>query len=234
LRGLGAGGTLVTSPGPPPGEPLVAYSGSGVAPAENDFAAAVSPQAVRADSTYSGSFVDLSADVTPAVAAIAVGASATTLADFDVNVGMLTGSAGAAVRNTSQFDFVANQTVTARIDFTELIALSLADYPPPGPAYATRAATAFTITLTQVGAGGGNILTYLSDHVITGPNATFNSGPTAVSTGTFTLQAGNFYTLDVSQSSTVSVTPVPEPTSMAIFGLMGVGAVVARRRRKNA
>lgn len=228
---LGPGGTII-APAP---EPLSAYSGSGAAPAENAFGVLTSLESVRSDSTYSGSFANLASDANPIVAGIATGANATTIADFNVVTAQLVGKGGAFVSNTSSLDFVATADITARIDWTETVILTLSDFAPPGPAYATTALVTFSISVTEAGSGA-QVATVSRSFGITGPNAAFAPGAVNLSTANFGLLSGNRYTLDVQQAAIVTLNPVPEPTSMAIFGLMGVGAVVGgrRRRRKNA
>jgi len=227
------GGAIVPEGGAfPPFEPEVAYSGTGTAPADNAFGTATDQESTRSDSTYSGSFVDLSNDgVLGGV--ITTGANATTLSDFNVLNANLEGSADSSVRNASIFDFIAGTNITARIDYIDNVALSLVDYAPAGPAYTTFAETAFSITITESGPGGSVVLSYTNDYSIVGGDAAINVTSSAVSTGTFDLVAGRAYTLTINQSSDAGFGVVPEPTSLAIFGLMGAGAMVSRRRRKN-
>lgn len=227
------GGAIVPEGGAfPPFEPEVAYSGTGTAPADNAFGTATDQESTRSDSTYSGSIVDLSNDgILGGV--IATGANATTLSDFNVLNANLEGSADSSVRNASIFDFIATSSITARIDYTDNVALSLVDYAPAGPAYSTFAETAFSITITESGPGGSVVLAYTNDYAIVGGDAAVNIASSAESTGTFDLVAGRAYTLTINQSSDAGFGVVPEPTSLAIFGLMGVGAVASRRRRKN-
>ncbi|MCA9138947.1 MAG: PEP-CTERM sorting domain-containing protein [Planctomycetales bacterium] len=218
-------------------DPPVAYSGSGVAPADNAFLVPTTPQSVRADSTFSGSFADLSGDLNPAVAAIPAGAAATTLADFAVTVPSLVGKGGAAVRNTTSYDFVAATDLTTKIVWEELIDLNLLDTGGVSPVYSSFASTGFTITLTEITPTGTAIVTYENFESITqtGPGSeTFSSGGfVAKESVVFDLKAGGKYTLDVSQTSFVQFSPVPEPSSLLAF--MGVGAIgLVRRRRRQA
>lgn len=216
----------------PPFEPEVAYSGTGTAPADNAFGTATDQESTRSDSTYSGSIVNLTNDgILGGV--IATGANATTLSDFNVLNANLSGSADSSVRNASIFDFVAATNITARIDYTDNVELSLVDYAPAGPSYSTYAETAFSITITESGPGGSVVLSYTNDYDIVGGDAAVSVTSSSESTGTFDLVAGRAYTLTINQSSDAGFGVVPEPASLAIFGLLGAGAVVSRRRRKN-
>jgi hypothetical protein len=48
------------------------------------------------------------------------------------------------------------------------------------------------------------------------------------------LQAGPIATFTITQNSTAGATVIPEPSSIAIFGLMSLGSLAAWRRRRSA
>lgn len=225
-------GGIIVPVGP---EPPLAYSGTGPAPGDNAFGAVLAPQAVRADSTFGGSFADLSNDLNPAVAGISAGAAATTLADFAATAPNLVGTGGAAVRNTTSFDFIATANISSKIVWEELIELSLVDTGGISPAYGSFASTGFTITLTEITPLGTDVVSYENfvsiSNVGPGSDSYSSGGFVGKESVVFDLKKDGKYTLDVTQTSFVQFSPVPEPTSILAFAGIGALGLVRRRRR---
>jgi len=224
-----------------PMNPAFAYSGSGVGSAvftpAPDFAS-LSPDYTRSDSIFGNSFVDLAGDNFP-FNSLALGGFAATYADFAVDTAGLQGGAISNVTNTSIVNFTATSNFKARIDFDALVALALSDTGIPND-FLTRATSSFSLTLSGTGIGPGFGLgdaqgaLNQSIFLAGGPGVAsyFTSG--SFSSGIFDVVAGGTYTLTINQTSSVSIGQVPEPGSLAVFGVLGtVGLIVARKRRLN-
>ncbi len=194
----------------------------------------------RSDSSFGGSWVDFSTD--PYLNSVVTGASANTTADFSVGTAGLLGSAATSVTNNSSLKFSVSQDVTARLDWTGVVDLLLSDSGTP-PNFLTKATTSFSLAITQTSNGQGvalgNVTADLNRSIQLPPGTSpksSNNGPNPVAyqTNVFTLVAGASYTLSINQTSSIEISQVPEPASCAVFGLLGVGAlVVARRNRKS-
>jgi len=196
-------------------------------PVNDAFADLVDSNGIQSDSSFGGAPVDF--QDTP-LAGLTSPASATTFANFNIFDPNLAGTAGGDVNNTTETKLVALSTVEIEISFNHLVELSLQDYAPDDQ-YRGYATTSLTITLTNSsGFNGVNEVFTVSS--FDSPDNVFSLN-TPVVLDPVTLVAGTTYTLTISQRSEVGFGVVPEPTSMAIFGLMGAGAVVSRRRRRN-
>lgn len=207
-----------------PGDALVAFEGdAGVTPLNNDFSTPLSgANGVRGDSAYGGAPVDF---VDGSLSAITSPAAATTFADFNITTANLTGSASGDVNNTTTISFVANSSVNIEISFDHIVQLSLEDYAPDDQ-YWGYASAFFEITLTNA----SNADLFEETYMISTFDSTVNHS--ASQTLAASLVNGTNYTLVIAQRSEVGFGVVPEPTSMAIFGFMGAGAAVSRRRRR--
>lgn len=190
----------------------------------------------RAASSYQDSFVSIVSplqleDTTP-FPAPAVGADGTTSADFSVDTTNLVGSAGATVSNRARFDFISATTFTdARLTFGLESLLNLFDDGTLNPGYASTASTSLTITLTEQG-GNTNIAEFEYFESISGGNATGGFSDPNLEL-IFDLNAGEVYTLDVTQTARIAFVPVPEPGTALAFAGLFVPALVMRRRRRS-
>jgi hypothetical protein len=214
------------------GDANVAFVGDAAAPANvadgaNNFVALAGANGVRGDSSYAGSPVDLSAD--SALGGIGTPATASTYADFNVDQQGLVGAAKGDVNNTTTFSFTTASQLFIQIDFNHVVELALTDYAPAGPAYSAFALTGYTISLTT---GGSPVLEFREDFRIDAPPFGGTLSHNEDQTLQTTLAANTNYTLTIDTISEVGFGVVPEPTSMAIFGFMGAGAAVSRRRRR--
>ncbi|MGB7329166.1 MAG: PEP-CTERM sorting domain-containing protein [Rubripirellula sp.] len=92
------------------------------------------------------------------------------------------------------------------------------------------------LTFGVSGFGANNL------NVILVPPANFNlvqngigrkeSGPTSFTTQSFNIEVNRTYGLTATQTSTAAFSAVPEPSSICIFGAMGVAGLAMNRRRK--
>ncbi|MCD0458901.1 PEP-CTERM sorting domain-containing protein [Roseiconus lacunae] len=191
---------------------------------------------LRSQSMYGGSFVDIT-DPGP-YALIPTPAAATTQADFNVdNLGAL-GGASSNVTNTSSFNFIATSDITARLEFDAMVDMLLTDAFAPVNFYSS-ARTSFSVTLSESGAtvpgfGGAEAESDLNQFISIPPSG---SPATVLISDSyqsidFDLTAGSFYTLTINQTASVTVGVVPEPSSFAAFGVLGLVTTVVRRRKR--
>ena len=158
------------------------------------------------------------------------GISSSTLAEVSA-IPPLTGSAFGNVGGTSIFEVQVSQTGQYRVAFDANLAMQ-----STGDGYATNS---FRVQVSQALSDGSNSSINYADAALNRPI----SGSNVVNvTNTFTspqvmLEAwdtgASIVTFSITQSSTAGVASVvPEPSSMAIFGLMSVGSLAAWRRRR--
>ncbi|WP_436715017.1 PEP-CTERM sorting domain-containing protein [Roseiconus lacunae] len=242
------GGTSVSTQGGAallPGV-LVPQPGTAFDPVSGTF---TSPTAIvtsgtssmEANSSFGGSFVE----VDPALPGLPTGGFATTSAEFDVDVLGLTGAANANIRNTSNFDFTtgnfggspAGSTRDVVLTFTATVDLLLTDDFAPVNFY-SAASTNLGITLngsTVFGPATGS-------SAVPGDLTQFISIPPSASPGVInftddysiaiTLESDTSYSLNFNQTASVVVGVVPEPSSFAAFGVLGLVTTVVRRRKR--
>jgi uncharacterized protein YrrD len=217
------------------GDANVAFVGDAAAPANvelgaDNFVALAGANGVRGDSSYAGSpvsFVDSNLTV------LGSSAAASTYADFNVDQANLVGSASGDVDNTSSINFSTASAINIQISFDHIVELALTDYAPAGPSYSAFASSAFTISITEAGSSTVPPVVFFTEtHRIDAPPFGSTLSHNESQTLTAQLAANTNYTLAIVQRSDVGFGVVPEPTSMAIFGFMGAGAVVSRRRRR--
>lgn len=206
------------------GDAMVAFQGDvGVTPLNNDFGTPLSgANGIRGDSAYGGAPVNFT---DASLAGVPSPATATTFADFNITTANLAGSASGDVNNTTTISFIANATVDIRISFNHVVELALEDY-APSDQYNGYASAFFEITLTNA----TNADLFEETFMVSTFDSTFSRNEN-VELET-QLVNGTNYTLVIAQRSEVGFGVVPEPTSMAIFGFIGAGAAVSRRRRR--
>lgn len=145
--------------------------------------------------------------------------SASTLAE--VNTLSLDGYANGNVGGSSQFKVNIGQTGSYRLAFDASLSMQT-----------TTGGTATSELTVQIN-GGLPPITYQPaalNRTISG-NTNVNLGTLSYFTDATVLGTGfTFFT--ITQNSTVSASVVPEPSSIAIFGLMSVGSLAAWRRRR--
>lgn len=196
------------------------------------------PNYVRTDSEFGGAFIDIAGLSGPG-SPLAPEAFGNTFADFNVDLAGVTGGGNVYITNTSQASFIPSSQLRARVEFDAELDLFLSDSGSP-PNFLTTAESGLTLALTGT---GGNIAIANSEanDLLTESISVANGGTASLSrtvnfrSETFNLLAGVSYTFQLTQSSTVNISQVPEPSSLAIFGVMGVaGLAVGRRKLKKS
>lgn len=248
--GAASGGVLVGGNVGPNFSAPAAYVGPGATPAAGNRDP-LSPDYVRSDSVFGGSFVQL---INPATSSagnlnLPFGGNGTTYADFGVDTAGLTGNADSTIDTKAsaivRIDFNANTTFTGSFSFDARSIIALMATGGLNPAYAQSASTSLSVTLAGVGA---NFSTGTADKPnavnavinLTGPGSnSYDSGLVSFNTGNLTFTEGVTYSLTILQNSAVAFNPVgravPEPASLAIFGcICVVGAIGGRRRFKKS
>jgi len=141
-------------------------------------------------------------------------------------------------------------STNANVNFTLDYVLDMASVLTPDVAfndYLTATTTAFanfTVTLTNIGTTAKqqwNIVDEtlsgrdgaMFNTIFPGSNEKYVNKSENFNSGDFLLEANNAYTLNISQTTTSNVSLVPEPTSIAIFGLGLLGLAGAARRRNS-
>lgn len=143
-----------------------------------------------------------------------------TLAELNDLAGV-SGLANGNVGGTSIFTVNINQAGQYRLAFTGNLAMQTTGIGQASNEFRVQinqGAVSIDYAPTQLNQSisGGNLVNVSTDFVST----------------TATLAAGPFTTFTITQNSTVSASVIPEPSSIAIFGLMSAGSLVAWRRRR--
>lgn len=147
--------------------------------------------------------------------------SSSTLAELNT-LGALTGAANGNVGGTTQFRVDVSQAGEYRLAFDAGLTMQTTG---DGTAYSE-----FRVQINQ-GSVSINEANANLNRSISG-NATVNVATQSFFTGVANLAAGPFAFFTITQNSTVGASVVPEPSSIAIFGLMSVGSLAALRRRR--
>lgn len=150
--------------------------------------------------------------------------STATLAELNDLAGV-SGLANGNVGGVSIFQVNVNETGQYRLAFTGNLAMATDGI--------GEASNSFRIQVNQSQVGG----TVSIDYAPTELNGSISGTNTvSVSQNFFspavTLAAGPIATFTLTQNSTASAAVVPEPTSIAIFGLMSAGSLAMFRRRR--
>jgi hypothetical protein len=147
--------------------------------------------------------------------------SSSTLAELNT-LGALTGTANGNVGGTSIFQVVVNQSGQYRLAYDAGLNMQTSGE--------GTAESEFRVQINQ-GLVSIDSADPLLNTSISG-NTTLSFGPQNFFTSTAALTGGGIATFTITQNSTVGAAVIPEPSSMAIFGLMSVGSFLAWRRRR--
>jgi len=147
--------------------------------------------------------------------------SSSTLAELNT-LGALSGAANGNVGGTSVFQVNVSQSGQYRLAFDAGLRMQT-----------SADGTADSEFRIQINQGLISINEAAADlnRSISG-NASVNVGPQSFFTAAASLVGGGIATFTITQNSTVGAAVVPEPSSMAIFGLMSAGSFLAWRRRR--
>jgi hypothetical protein len=178
-----------------------------------------------------------------------------TLAESSLD-GVPSGNASSNGNIYNEFEavFRFGGTQDANVNFTLDYVLDMASVISPAVAFndlitaTTTAFANFTVTLSQV-TGSGNVEQQkweIVDETVSGRDGAFfntifpgandnyeNRNIAGYNSGDFLLKAGSAYSLNISQTTSTNISLVPEPTSIAIFGLGLLGLAGAARRRQS-
>jgi hypothetical protein len=179
-----------------------------------------------------------------------------TLAEASLD-GVPSGNASSNGNIYNEFEalFRFNGASDANVNFSLDYVLAMASKITPTVAFddlikaTTTAFANFTVTLSQFNISG-NLAELqqweIVDSTISGRDGAFlnnffpgtnervkNETVVGYNSGDFLLEAGTSYSLNISQTTSTNVSLVPEPTSIAIFGLGLLGLAGAARRRQS-
>ncbi len=150
------------------------------------------------------------------------GISVSTLAELNT-LGPVTAMAQGDLSATNKFRFTSAVAGEFRIAFDASFAMET-----------TGDGTA-SVSFSVTGNRPGNTMVYtpaaLNPTEISG-NSSLTLGNTFFTSGSLFVGSNQTATFDIAQLSRVGASVVPEPSSIAIFGLMSVGSLAALRRRR--
>lgn len=147
-----------------------------------------------------------------------------TLAELNA-LGADSGLANGNVGGTSIFQVNVSQAGSYRLAFDGNLAMQTS-----GDGFATNS---FRVQVNQSQTGGSVSIDYADaalNRSVNGANSVNVSS--SFFSPSVTLEAGPIATFTITQNSTAGATVIPEPSSIAIFGLMSLGSLAAWRRRR--
>jgi len=147
--------------------------------------------------------------------------ASSTLAELNA-LGAVSGYANGNVGGTSIFTVNVNQAGSYRVAYTASLGMQTT-----GDGYSN---SEFRVQINQ-GVVSINEAVAALNRNISGVN-TVNVATQGFFTAAANLSTGTITTFTITQNSTVGANVVPEPSSMAIFGLMSAGSLLAWRRRR--
>jgi hypothetical protein len=138
--------------------------------------------------------------------------------------------------------FTASSNLNLQFNVGGALALYASTYASTNQSQTADASIAFSITLVDQ-TTGTTILSYSPSELntsvssLTTPGSQGSTSPSSffLSSGSFTLTAGDTYKLTINQETNTDATAVPEPGTLALFGagLAGIGFLGFRRQKKS-
>jgi hypothetical protein len=158
-----------------------------------------------------------------------------------------TGTASTLSTSTSNDNFTANSNLTLQLNVAGSLALYTKLYNSSSPTQQADASVQFTVTLTDLSSQGQPVILSFAPPQLNTRIAALGASeevgsntanPFFYSSSAFTLIAHDHYSLSLTQEvqTDASATAVPEPATVALFGvgLVGLGILSFRRRNNGA